>query len=134
MGSILIVDDNAEIRETLRILLSGLGEISEASNGKEALLRIETQKPKLILLDIAMPEISGIAVLQAALKADPSVIVLMLTGEYDIEIAKSALEIGARAYITKPFDGPKLRGEIAKIMGIDGATGNADSYRPWRVA
>jgi DNA-binding NtrC family response regulator len=133
MSPILIVDDDAEIRKTLSILLAGAGLLVEESNGPDALRRIESEKPWLMLLDIVMPVMGGIAVLQAAMKISPGLIVLMLTGESDIDIAKGALDFGARAYITKPFDGPALRREIedlkAKITGVGGPA----PYRPWRL-
>lgn len=132
MDSILIVDDSVEIRETLLILLNGIGTLSEASNGQEALRKIEIEKPKLMLLDIAMPEMGGIAVLEAALKIAPQLTVLMLTAECDIAIANKALEIGARAYITKPFDGPALRKEVAYLMS-NATSKTPDSYKLWRV-
>lgn len=133
MSPILIVDDDAEIRKMLLILLVGAGLLLEASNGPDALRQIESDKPWLMLLDIVMPVMGGIAVLQAAMKISPSLTVLMLTGEDDIDIAKGALGFGARAYITKPFDGPALRKEVedlkAKVTGVGGPA----PYRPWRL-
>lgn len=134
MSSILIVDDDVEIRKTLRILLAGVGVILEASNGPDALRRIETEMPTVMLLDIAMPEMGGIAVLEAALEIDPSIAVLMLTGESDLAIAKDTLDIGARSYITKPFDAPALRSEVEQLMRISSDGGDPGPYRPWRVA
>lgn len=84
-----------------------------------------------MLLDIAMHEMRGIAVLEAALGIDPSMTVLMLTAECDIDIAKDALGIGARAYITKPFDGPALRSQVEYLMT---RAASAVPYKPWRVA
>jgi CheY-like chemotaxis protein len=133
MSPILIVDDDVEVRKTLLLLLAGAGLLLEASNGLDALRVIETQKPRLILLDITMPEMGGIDVLQAALKIDPSLTILMLTGENDITIAKGALDFGARAYITKPFDGAALRGEVEDLMAKISGSGGPAPYRPWRV-
>jgi len=129
-AKILIVDDDAALRKILRMTLVPVCEVLEASDGPEALRLIKAEKPRLILLDITMPEMGGIEVLQKARLIDPSLIVLMLTGSNDLDVAKRALENGALAYITKPFEPDSLRSEVQRLLAVDN---DRPSDRPWRV-
>lgn len=130
---ILIVDDDDDLRTVLRGLLSPLGTILEASNGVAALRLLKAEKPGVALLDVSMPEMDGLAVLRGALEIDPKLVVVMLTGEMDLHVAKRALEAGARAYITKPFDPNTIYADIARHAGLDADAGGGSAGRPWRV-
>jgi DNA-binding NtrC family response regulator len=134
MGNkILIVDDDADMRRVVRGILASLGEILEASNGKEALRLIAAERPSAMLLDVAMSDLGGLAVLNAARFLDPALPIVMLTGETGLETARSALNDGARAYITKPFDAVFLRDEVRRLLvGVETA-GEAAGGRPWSV-
>lgn len=127
---ILIADDDPDIRRVLRGLLEPLAEVAEAADGAQALERLRAVKPRLLLLDVVMPELSGIAVLQAARELAPDLPVLMLTGESDLAMAQLALESGARAYITKPFEPERLLDEVRRLLD---PSDTAPSSRPWRV-
>jgi DNA-binding response OmpR family regulator len=132
---ILIVDDEPDMLQILRWALSPVGAVISASNGRDALRLLAGERPRLLLLDVAMPGMGGIELCAAARALDPNVIVVMLTGICDIEVAKEALDRGACAYITKPFDDEFLRGEVERLLdrGKKGKAA-ADSGRPWRVA
>lgn len=137
---ILIVDDDPDMLTVLRWALSPVGDVLEACEGREALRQIKDERPRLILLDVAMPGMGGIEVLKAARLIDPNAIIVMLTGLCDIAIAKESLDCGARAYITKPFDDAYLRGEVERLLESSrkkpaaGANeAEAESGRPWRV-
>jgi len=133
-SKILIVDDDADLRQMMLCALDPVAEVSQAAGGHDALLMIKAQRPTLLLLDVSMPEMGGIEVLQAAREIDPNLIVVMLTGESDLAVAKRALELGARTYITKPFDIDVVVGEIQRLLdGLKGKNGPVP-YRPWRVA
>lgn len=129
MNPVLIVDDDAELRKAISLLLVGLCSPVEASDGHEALRRLSSERPRLVLLDVAMPGMGGIALLEAAMALDPGIAVWMLTAESDLAVAKEALGLGARAYITKPFDGPELRSQVERFL----AAGGGPAYRPWHV-
>ena len=120
-GKILIVDDDPDIRLILRAALAPVGPLLEASNGKEALRLIRKEKPHLVLLDVVMPEMDGIEVLKAARLVDPHIVFVMLTGQSDVGQAKRALDAGARAYVTKPFDEIYLRNEVRRLLTEEGA-------------
>jgi DNA-binding NtrC family response regulator len=130
---VLIVDDEEDIRRVLRWVLGSVGTVIEACNGADALRLIATEKPGLVLLDVAMPEMGGLEVLAAARSLDPNVAVVMLTGLEDLSIAKRALDGGAKSYITKPFEAETLRDEIRRALDPDFEK-KEPSGRPWKVA
>ena len=131
---ILVVDDDADMRQMLLCALDPLGEISAAANGVDAVRLIKSRKPNLMLLDVAMPEMNGLEVLHAARELQPNIVVVMLTGESDLAIAKKALELGARTYITKPFDMDVVSGVVVRLLVGMSGRGGPEPYRPWRVA
>ena len=133
---ILIVDDDPDMLEVLRWALSPIASVLEASDGRAALRLIKSQRPHLILLDVTMPGMDGIEVLKRVRAFDNKVIIVMLTGLCDIEVAKEALDNGARAYITKPFDDRDLCAEVARLLekgDKKGGSGAAAAGAPWRV-
>ncbi|UPT75157.1 MAG: response regulator [Elusimicrobiota bacterium] len=130
---LLIVDDNDDVRMSLRLALESFGDIVEAGSGAEALRLIASERPRAVVLDISMPGMGGLEVLRAARAGQPALAVVMLTGEMDLEVARECLEAGARSYVTKPFDAQTLRSEIKRLLETGGSEGEADA-RPWRVA
>lgn len=128
---VLVVDDEADIRQTLLLVLDPVCEAMQASNGLDALRMIRIEKPSLVLLDISMPEMGGLGILRLAHKINPALLVVMLSGHSDLRVAKRALLEGARAYITKPFDAHVLRDEVQRLL--DDMSLAAEPYRPWRV-
>jgi len=118
---VLIVDDSAAIRKILqRVLVQAdvpLGTVCEASDGIEALERLKTIKVGLILSDINMPNMDGIALL-GRLKADEayrSIPVLMVTTEGSQAKVLQALELGAKGYVKKPFTAEQIK---EKLVGV----------------
>lgn len=129
---ILVVDDDADTRRILRYVLAPVAPVVEAAGGAEALLLIKAERPQVVLLDLVMPEIGGLEVLEKGLILSPSLSVIMLTGQSDISVAKEALERGARAYITKPIDPRRLRETVEDLIGT-GSSGDDERRKPWRV-
>jgi len=127
--TVLIVDDDDDLRRALAAVLSPLFEVIEACNGSEALQRIGTARPRLVLLDVSMPGMSGLEVLAAAKAAVPALIVVMLTSQQDIELAAKALRLGAVEYVTKPFDADYIRAEASRLIGPKEPAND----RPWKV-
>lgn len=128
---VLIVDDDSDLRQTLMLVLAPLCDVLECSNGSDALRLIARERPSLMLLDVAMPEMDGLDVLKSARELDPALTVVMLTGEDDVGTAKRALDGGARAYMTKPFESSSLRDSIRRELA--GLLSCPTPYRPWRV-
>jgi DNA-binding NtrC family response regulator len=131
---ILIVDDDADLRKIVSMVLAPVADVVEAANGQDALDLIRAERPDLMLVDLVMPEMDGIETLTAARRISPDLVVVMLTGQNDVVMAKRALDAGARAYVTKPLDEAYLRSEIRRILEGDEARDPEDaSGRPWRV-
>jgi DNA-binding NtrC family response regulator len=126
---ILIVDDDDELRRLLRGLLSGVCEVFDAANGLDGLCLLQRAKPRLVLLDLAMSEMGGLEVLAAMLRIAPDVPVVMLTGDADVNSAVTALNKGACAYVTKPFDPAHLKDEVVRLLAPRPKPGDA----PWQV-
>lgn len=118
---ILIVDDEPNIVISLEFLMKKEGfEIAVANDGEEALAKVASFGPDLMLLDVMMPKKSGFEVCEA-LRADPanaSLQIVMLTAKgRDTEVAKG-LAIGADAYITKPFSTKELVAKVKSMLGV----------------
>lgn len=132
---ILIVDDEENILLVVKAAFLKKYEVLTASEGGEALEIIKNEKPSFVFLDIKMPGMSGIEVLELvkATGADP--IVWMLTGDEDLEVAVNTLKSGARGYITKPFDIEVIRNIVlTAIEDLEKSKKSKDSDdKPWHV-
>lgn len=118
---ILIVDDEPNIVISLEFLMKKEGfVVAVAGDGDEALTKVASFQPDLVLLDVMMPKKSGFEVCEA-LRADPAkanLLIVMLTAKgRDTEVAKG-LAIGADAYITKPFSTKDLVARVKTMLGI----------------
>jgi signal transduction histidine kinase/DNA-binding response OmpR family regulator len=117
---ILVVDDEADTVDFIRQTLAAEGfETSAARNGREALQAMVHGRPDLVLLDIMMPDLSGFEVLEAMAR-DPAISgipVVVLTARGDEVDARSGLALGARNYMSKPFDVRALVAEIRRHVG-----------------
>lgn len=103
-ATVLIVDDETGILESLRILLKNEGFTTHvAQGGKEGLARIEELSPDVILTDVRMPGITGLQILSAAREKDPDLPVILMTAQADLRSAIQAVNEGAYHYIQKPF-------------------------------
>jgi DNA-binding response OmpR family regulator len=104
-GKILVVDDDPVVRMTTRDFLSSKGyAVTVAAGGREALSMVETVSPDVVLLDVAMPDMDGMETLRRLVAAWPTLPVIMITANADIEITSKVLQIGAADYVPKPFD------------------------------
>lgn len=113
-GTILIADDDEEIRRILRRFLSSMSyEVIEAKDGAEALALARMRRPDIILLDISMPKKDGIGVLKELVPELPGAGFMMITGNEDEELARQCLDLGAFDYIPKPINMESL-GRIIK--------------------
>jgi two-component system, NtrC family, response regulator AtoC len=114
---ILVVDDEYLIRWTLQQnLVKGGFEVLLAENGEEAVEKLKTEAPDLILLDINMPGMNGYEVLGKAIEIDPAIIPIMLTAYDDVERIVRAMRMGAFDYITKPFNFDQVELSIRKAL------------------
>ncbi len=116
-GRILVVDDEPQIRRIMRATLTGSGyEVDDAKTGEEALDRLREYRPDLILLDINMPGMGGLAACRTIRESDPNVAIVMLT-IHNSEAAKvEALDAGADDFVTKPYSTPELLARIRAAL------------------
>ena len=119
---ILVVDDEPSIQELLKLELEFEGFIVDtASDGQEALDKVESFNPDLILLDLMLPKINGYDVCKKV-NAEKSIPIIMLTAKTDIIDRVLGLELGADDYMTKPFDNREL---IARVKALLRRSANA---------
>lgn len=118
--AILIVDDQEDERAIQRAMLEHLGyHVEEATDGRDALDRIQDFSPDLILLDIAMPRMDGIAVCRA-LRQDPETIdlpVLFYTASPSEEWEDQVAGLGAGGVLVKPVDPHQVASEVRRLIG-----------------
>jgi DNA-binding NtrC family response regulator len=116
-GRILVVDDEPDIREGLEALLAGENyRVQLASNAAEGLKKFETSSYDLVLLDLMMPDKSGMQVLEEIRARDQETPVFMITAYGSIQVAVDALKRGASDYFPKPWDNEKLLIEIDRMI------------------
>src|SRR6185312_14300487 len=116
-GRILIVDDEADIRESLEALLMMEDySVDLAPNATEGLKKIEAGNFDLVLLDLMMPDRSGMEVLQEVRERDRETPIFMITAYGSVEVAVNALKAGANDYFSKPWDNEKLLIEIERMI------------------
>lgn len=117
---ILLVDDDPNILKVLSMRLEKTGyEVDSISDGFMALEKIRKDRPDLIILDLMLPEIDGYKVCRM-LKFDETyknIPVIMLTGRTQEEDRKKGLQMGADAYIVKPFESKNLLMKIEELLG-----------------
>jgi len=131
MCLLLVVDDEDLIRESVAEILSVLGhDIIHARDGLEALriFKTKTSDIHLILMDIMMPRMSGIAAAKAIKQDHPSTKIVLMSG-YTDEIPSEA-----DAFLSKPFRGKDLRDVIQKILGVDDIPSSNDLKSVQRLA
>ena len=105
----LVVDDDDELRAVVSeyIRLQGF-HVLEAKDGLEALLQVKRARPQAIILDLAMPRLGGIDALKRIVKFDPTIAVVVVTGETDTDLHRQASVLGVRAVLAKPVGLPDL--------------------------
>ena len=117
LGRILVVDDEENVVEVLSEYFSGQGyTVATAANGEQALRTVPEFHPSVVLLDVRMPGLDGVEVLRRIRAADTHVVVIMVTANEDVELARETLKLGAFDYVAKPFDFSYL--DQAVTMGL----------------
>ena len=112
-GSVLIIDDEAEIRESLQTLLEMEGyDVETAATGLQGLNRIGQRPFDLVLLDLALPDRNGMDILMDVHAQDPGLSVIMITAYGTVENAVKAMQSGAANFIQKPWDNEKLLADV----------------------
>src|SRR6185312_7034178 len=116
-GHILVIDDETDIRDSLEALLSSENyRVELAANATEGLKRLEGSAYDLVLLDLMMPDKSGMQVLEEIRQRDRETPIFMITAYGSVEVAVTALKRGANDYFSKPWDNEKLLIEIDRMI------------------
>jgi two-component system response regulator HydG len=132
--TVLLVDDDPDVLRTVGAFLEHTGYVViRAASGEEALEAADRERPDVVLLDLQLPDASGLDVLERL--QSPDLAVLMVTGHGDVPTAVRAMQLGAENFLTKPVDMPhlmvvvsraaekvRLRREVRRLHGSEGAT------------
>jgi DNA-binding NtrC family response regulator len=116
-GTILVVDDEIEIREGLELLLASEGYgVSSAGTGASGLAKLEEHPYDLLLLDVSLPDRNGLELLREIRLRDPQLSVVLITAYGSIDMARTAFKNGAMDYITKPWSNDELLAQVAQAV------------------
>jgi DNA-binding NtrC family response regulator len=114
---LLAIDDDVQNLEIIKLALKRQGlEIMTSDDPEEGFDIFLRTRPKIVLLDLVMPKVNGIEILERIVSVDPGVDVILITAHYSAESAVEAIQKGASDYLTKPIDIDKLRSRIATLL------------------
>jgi DNA-binding NtrC family response regulator len=109
-STILVIDDDESMRDSCTQILTKDGFLAEiAKDGSSGLEKIKETKPDLVLIDLKMPGINGLEVLERTIEMDPNIIAVVITGYATVESAVEAMKKGAYDFLPKPFTPDELR-------------------------
>ena len=117
---VLIVDDSPIMRQMLVKIFKdeGFMVVGEAADGAEAFELFESLKPDLVTLDIVMPKMRGIEVLERIMSVNPEARIIMASSVSDARTVMHCLKIGAKQYIVKPYDEGKIVAAVKKALDL----------------
>ena len=115
---ILIVDDEASFRTSLKGALKKEYKVAEARNSERALQQVKEKPPDVVLLDISMPGVDGLETLQKIREIDDYIAVIMVTAHGEVKNVVQAINQGAVDYLTKPIDMDELQIAIGKALEL----------------
>lgn len=118
MTSILIIDDETEIVDQVKEYFESEGfQVFTAESGQEGIDIAKREKPNILVLDMKLPDMSGLAVLAIVKKESPRTKIIAVTGYVDQTMFDQAEELGRDTFLPKPFDLEKLHLEVNKLIG-----------------
>lgn len=123
MKKLLIVDDDASLLESLRIVFDGIYDVSISLSAEEAAILLAQQEVDVMLLDVILPGVNGVDFLRRVRESHPHLPVVMISGVSSIRPVMMALELGASDYIRKPFDIDELRLVVARALHVSDLRG-----------
>jgi DNA-binding NarL/FixJ family response regulator len=129
--TVLICDDHRPFRDQLRRFVAavpGVDRVATAESSKETLVRYASEKPELVLLDVAMPDLGGPETARRLVAAHPGANVVMLAGSADHERLAQAMAGGARGYLTKDVSVEELCAALAHVVGDAGVSRPSTSH------
>lgn len=129
---LLVTDDAMIIRELIKdaAVADGWEIVGEASNGQQAIDLYRAHRPDAVTLDLVMPEFDGLHALRGIMQHDPQASVLVVSALDQTEVLKQALQSGARDFIVKPFEKPRLLAALGKIAQLKGCQSEHTTSAP----
>jgi nitrogen regulation protein NR(I) len=128
---VLIVDDEPNLRKILSAQLSRDGyDVLTAEDGEQGLQILREHHIDLVVTDLKMPKVDGMALMREALREDPELPIVMITAHGTVDTAVEALKLGAFDYLTKPFDKDEVRQIVAKALKARQLAGTEASPSP----
>lgn len=118
MATVLVVDDDTVIRDTLHELLSPNHECHTADRAEQALAYLEVENYDVVITDVSMPGLSGREILMHVQNQHPTTPVIVISGKPDGADGKSLIEMGAFAYLTKPFQLDEVEDAVARAIAL----------------
>src|SRR3979490_89151 len=113
---VLVVDDDSGVRESFRLILEDHYDVVDVPDGPSALDAVRASAVDLVLLDIRLPEMDGIEVLERLKAIDEGIEVILVTAVKTVRTAVAAMKLGAFDYLTKPFEEDELLAVIARAL------------------
>ena len=114
---VLVADDEAYVVKVLKDRLIHWGyEVDTASDGEEALEKIECFSPRLVILDLRMPKVDGLEVLKRTKEQNPHISVLVFTASQSDDTKKTCIKWGADGFILKPFNAESVKEKVAELL------------------
>jgi two-component system, NtrC family, response regulator AtoC len=113
---VMIVDDDVHVREAVAEVLQNEYEVVTVGGGIDALLMLRQRPVSVIVLDVVMPEMDGLATLKRARELNPSLGIVMVTAVDNARVARDAMKLGALDYLTKPFTCQELRAAVKSAL------------------
>jgi two-component system, NtrC family, response regulator AtoC len=114
--TVIVVDDDKTILTALRMSLEGEYHVYTAKSGTEGVKLVRDKEPDLVLLDIGLPDTSGIDVIERIKSLDPEIVVIMITAVEDTKMVVRALKLGAYDYLVKPIDARELKNTLKNAL------------------
>jgi CheY-like chemotaxis protein/AraC-like DNA-binding protein len=127
--SVLVVDDDAGVRDALRLVLGDDYTVLEAMHGRAAIDLVRARPIDLVILDILMPDVDGLEVLQELKALAPDLPVIMMTAVKTVRTTVAAMKLGAADYVTKPFQEDELRVAIHRAIDARAESAGAVAAR-----
>ena len=115
--TILVIDDETGILDTLKILLKNSGfKVETAQGGNAGLTALNASCPDIVLTDVRMPDVGGIEILEKSQELDPELPVILMTAQASLQSAIDAVNQGGFYYIQKPFANDELRSSVLRLV------------------
>lgn len=118
---LMVIDDSSVMRRKISRAVESIGiaQVITASNGLEAIEVFKRESPKLVTMDITMPEMDGIECVKRLVELNPDVLILVISALSDRATTLEAMSNGAKGYIRKPFDDDDLSSQLRKLLSCE---------------